>query len=74
MGSLIETVERHAPDRALGDLLGGIHHQDAVLVQPAEKRLGRGDTPCQGFGTARNVAFVFHPFEVAVEVFRGDPA
>ena len=48
--------------------------KDAVLMQPAEKRLGRGDTPRQCFGTAWHVAFVLHPFEVTVEVLRGDPA
>ena len=43
-------------------------------MQPAEKRLGGGDAPRQCLGAAWHVAFVFHPLEVAVEIFRGDLA
>ncbi len=77
-GGIILLGSQHSGEgtdgRALGDLLSGIDHQHAELVQPAEQGLGGGDTPRQCFGTARNFAFLFHPFEVAVEVFGGDLA
>jgi hypothetical protein len=41
-------------------------------MQPAEEGFGGGDAPRQRFGTAGNVALFFHPFEIAVEVSRGD--
>ena len=59
---------------ALRDLLGGVNDQHAILMQPAEKGFGGSDAPRQRLGTARHVALLFHPFEVTVEVFRGDLA